>query len=262
MVGYPIGGDTVSSCSTLKPTSGAGSLDALAGARAARHAGMASDGWRCMPCLVRSAALTSVPPLLNWLLLWLSCLQISVTSGVVSRIEVTAYAHGATELLGVQIDAAINSGNSGGWVAEGWRVDGLTLAAVASKAPRQHCSTVCLNRNVVPVAPHAWLPPVYSRWGCRRVQSLPPGWALKGSPPGVLLPLPASHKHANSLRPFLTAIPAMQPRVQRTGRGGGHRIPVVRGQRRRKHRLRHPHAWCVVCQARQCARGLSNPGPV
>jgi S1-C subfamily serine protease len=37
---------------------------------------------------------------------------ISVTSGVVSRIEVTAYAHGATELLGVQIDAAINSGNS------------------------------------------------------------------------------------------------------------------------------------------------------
>ena len=39
---------------------------------------------------------------------------ISVTSGVVSRVEVTAYAHGASELLGVQIDAAINSGNSGG----------------------------------------------------------------------------------------------------------------------------------------------------
>ena len=39
---------------------------------------------------------------------------ISVTSGVVSRIEVTSYAHGASELLAVQIDAAINSGNSGG----------------------------------------------------------------------------------------------------------------------------------------------------
>lgn len=43
---------------------------------------------------------------------------ISVTSGVVSRIEVTTYSHGATELLGVQIDAAINSGNSGGPVFE------------------------------------------------------------------------------------------------------------------------------------------------
>ena len=38
---------------------------------------------------------------------------ISVTSGVVSRIEVTSYVHGSTELLAVQIDAAINSGNSG-----------------------------------------------------------------------------------------------------------------------------------------------------
>ena len=34
--------------------------------------------------------------------------SISITSGVVSRIEVTSYSHGATELLGVQIDAAIN----------------------------------------------------------------------------------------------------------------------------------------------------------
>lgn len=39
---------------------------------------------------------------------------ISVTSGVVSRIEVTSYVHGSKELLGIQIDAAINSGNSGG----------------------------------------------------------------------------------------------------------------------------------------------------
>ncbi|KAL6960640.1 Protease Do-like 9 [Sarracenia purpurea var. burkii] len=39
---------------------------------------------------------------------------ISVTSGVVSRIETLSYVHGSTELLGLQIDAAINSGNSGG----------------------------------------------------------------------------------------------------------------------------------------------------
>nr|DAD37921.1 TPA_asm: hypothetical protein HUJ06_008562 [Nelumbo nucifera] len=39
---------------------------------------------------------------------------ISVTKGVVSRIEVTSYAHGTSDLLGIQIDAAINPGNSGG----------------------------------------------------------------------------------------------------------------------------------------------------
>ncbi|XVF09242.1 hypothetical protein REPUB_Repub07fG0075200 [Reevesia pubescens] len=39
---------------------------------------------------------------------------ISVTSGVVSRLEILSYIHGSTELLGLQIDAAINSGNSGG----------------------------------------------------------------------------------------------------------------------------------------------------
>merc|ERR1712166_30044 len=39
---------------------------------------------------------------------------ISVTSGVVSRIEVQGYSHGAADLLGIQIDAAINAGNSGG----------------------------------------------------------------------------------------------------------------------------------------------------
>jgi hypothetical protein len=32
----------------------------------------------------------------------------SVTSGVVSRIEVTSYVHGAAELLGIQIDAAVS----------------------------------------------------------------------------------------------------------------------------------------------------------
>lgn len=38
----------------------------------------------------------------------------SISSGVVSRIEVTQYSHGSMQLLGIQIDAAINPGNSGG----------------------------------------------------------------------------------------------------------------------------------------------------
>jgi len=39
---------------------------------------------------------------------------ISVTSGVVSRVEVLSYAATCADLLGIQIDAAINAGNSGG----------------------------------------------------------------------------------------------------------------------------------------------------
>lgn len=39
---------------------------------------------------------------------------ISVTSGVISRIETQPYTQASSELLAIQIDAAINSGNSGG----------------------------------------------------------------------------------------------------------------------------------------------------
>ena len=39
---------------------------------------------------------------------------LSITSGIVSRIEVDMYAQSYRELLSVQIDAAINEGNSGG----------------------------------------------------------------------------------------------------------------------------------------------------
>lgn len=40
--------------------------------------------------------------------------SISVTKGVVSRVEETYYSHGNFRLLAIQIDAAINPGNSGG----------------------------------------------------------------------------------------------------------------------------------------------------
>lgn len=40
--------------------------------------------------------------------------QVSITNGVVSRIEVTSYSYSWRSLLGVTIDAAINPGNSGG----------------------------------------------------------------------------------------------------------------------------------------------------
>ena len=39
---------------------------------------------------------------------------LAITSGIVSRIAVDHYAHSLTRLLLVQVDAAVNSGNSGG----------------------------------------------------------------------------------------------------------------------------------------------------
>ena len=52
---------------------------------------------------------------------------LSITKGVISRIEHDAYAHSSIELLAVQIDAAINSGNSGGPVVIGDRVAGVVM---------------------------------------------------------------------------------------------------------------------------------------
>eukprot|EP00892_Ulva_mutabilis_P000485 jgi/Ulvmu1/10437/UM062_0034.1 len=76
-----------------------------------------------MPSLQESVAVVGYP---------LGGDTISVTAGVVSRIEVTTYVHGSTQLLGVQIDAAINSGNSGGPVFdEAGRLVGVAFQSFA-----------------------------------------------------------------------------------------------------------------------------------
>lgn len=51
--------------------------------------------------------------------------SISVTKGVVSRVEETYYSHGNFRLLAIQIDAAINPGNSGGPALLGTQVVGV-----------------------------------------------------------------------------------------------------------------------------------------
>jgi len=54
--------------------------------------------------------------------------RISVTEGVVSRIQMDAYAHtGADSHLVIQTDAAINPGNSGGPVMQGGKVVGVAF---------------------------------------------------------------------------------------------------------------------------------------
>jgi S1-C subfamily serine protease len=56
--------------------------------------------------------------------------RLSLTQGVVSRIEVSAYAHSQRPLLSVQIDAAVNSGNSGGPVFKGDKIIGIAFQAL------------------------------------------------------------------------------------------------------------------------------------
>lgn len=53
--------------------------------------------------------------------------EISITEGVVSRIEVQRYSHSQRYLLAVTVDAAINSGNSGGPVFGGGKVVGIAF---------------------------------------------------------------------------------------------------------------------------------------
>jgi S1-C subfamily serine protease len=53
--------------------------------------------------------------------------EISITEGVVSRIEVQRYAHSQRHLLAVTVDAAINKGNSGGPVFKSGHVVGIAF---------------------------------------------------------------------------------------------------------------------------------------
>jgi len=52
---------------------------------------------------------------------------LSVTEGVVSRIEHQSYVHSGTPLLAIQIDAAINYGNSGGPAISDGKIAGLVM---------------------------------------------------------------------------------------------------------------------------------------
>ena len=53
--------------------------------------------------------------------------QISITKGVVSRIEIQQYAHSRVNLLAVTVDAAVNPGNSGGPAFQDGSVIGIVI---------------------------------------------------------------------------------------------------------------------------------------
>jgi len=55
---------------------------------------------------------------------------VSVTEGIVSRVEVSSYVHSKRSLLLAQIDAAINAGNSGGPVVADGSLVGIAIQAI------------------------------------------------------------------------------------------------------------------------------------
>lgn len=56
--------------------------------------------------------------------------KISITEGVVSRIEIVPYSQSSKKLLAVQIDAAINPGNSGGPVFQDGKLVGIAMQGI------------------------------------------------------------------------------------------------------------------------------------
>eukprot|EP00112_Aurelia_sp_Birch-Aquarium-sp1_P012613 Seg2652.1 transcript_id=Seg2652.1/GoldUCD/mRNA.D3Y31 product="Protease Do-like 10 mitochondrial" protein_id=Seg2652.1/GoldUCD/D3Y31 len=56
--------------------------------------------------------------------------NISVTRGVVSRVDIRRYSHSGQDLLAIQIDAAINAGNSGGPALQDGKVVGIAFQAL------------------------------------------------------------------------------------------------------------------------------------
>lgn len=56
---------------------------------------------------------------------------LSITRGIVSRIEMQTYAHSQSHLLAIQVDAAVNAGNSGGPAVYNNRVMGVAFQNLA-----------------------------------------------------------------------------------------------------------------------------------
>ena len=57
--------------------------------------------------------------------------ELSITEGIISRIEVVDYAHSALRLLALQTDAAINPGNSGGPMVKDGRLVGVAFQSIS-----------------------------------------------------------------------------------------------------------------------------------
>lgn len=70
--------------------------------------------------------------------------SVSVTAGVVSRIDFGSYSHSTRDLCFIQIDAAINSGNSGGPAFHNGKVVGIAFQTLLEAEVRSGCAFAAL----------------------------------------------------------------------------------------------------------------------
>jgi S1-C subfamily serine protease len=87
--------------------------------------------------------------------------EVSITEGVVSRLEVQRYSHSQRHLLAVTVDAAINKGNSGGPVFKDGRVAGIAFQKLSGADNIGEMVPAPLIRhflNAIEKNPHANVP--------------------------------------------------------------------------------------------------------
>ena len=115
---------------------------------------------------------------------------LSVTRGVVSRIESQTYVHANAELLAGQIDSAVNPGNSGGPVLEDGKVAGVVMqvAKGADKAAYM-VPTPVVEHFLADVADgrHDGVPEACFRWQRLEAVDLRRMYRLPATQTGVLI---------------------------------------------------------------------------
>lgn len=86
---------------------------------------------------------------------------LSVTSGVVSRIEHQSYVHSAKHFLAIQVDAAINPGNSGGAAISNGKIVGVVMQGITS------------SQNIGYLVPTVMVKQFLKDWSDKRIDGVP-----------------------------------------------------------------------------------------
>jgi S1-C subfamily serine protease len=115
---------------------------------------------------------------------------LSVTRGVVSRIESQTYVHGNVELLAGQIDSAVNPGNSGGPVLGAGKVVGVAMqVSTAADNIAYMIPTPVIEHFLTDVADGRYdgMPQASFRWQRLEAADLRDRYSLPASETGVLV---------------------------------------------------------------------------